>query len=101
MSFFFDRSPKNEEDIENISISLHQEMHQLKKRLKTVEEELLIGVPTVGHTKKTKAKPIHEIIVNQILSLHAQGYSISEIAKRSSLPETDVVDVLKSRGVFV
>ncbi|WP_432358600.1 hypothetical protein [Sporosarcina sp. UB5] len=101
LSFFVGRSGrKSEEDIENISISLHQETNQLKKRLKAVEEELMIGVgPVPQGPQRKKSKPIHEIIVNQILSLKAQGYSIPEIAKRSSLSNEEVMNVLKSRGV--
>lgn len=101
-SFFFgNHSQKHEDEIENISISLHQETNQLKKRLKAVEEELMIGVSPVSKSQQTKTKPVHEIIVNQILSLHAQGYSVSEIAKRSSLSNDEVLNVLASRGVLI
>ncbi|WP_252502944.1 hypothetical protein [Sporosarcina sp. Marseille-Q4943] len=100
LSFFVGKSTrKNEEEIENISISLHQETNQLKKRMKAVEEELMIGVGRVAHGQQRKAKPVHEIIINQILSLKSQGYSIPEIAKRSSLSNEEVIDVLNSRGV--
>lgn len=100
LSFFIGKSTrKNEEDIENISISLHQETNQLKKRLKAVEEELMISVGPVTNGQQRKQKPVHEIIINQILSLKAQGYSIPEIAKRSSLSDKEVIDVLRSRGV--
>lgn len=102
LSFFIGKSTrKSEEDIENISISLHHETNQLKKRLRAVEEELMIGVAPVtsGQHQQQKQKPVHEIIINQILSLKAQGYSIPEIAKRSSLSDEEVIDVLKSRGV--
>ncbi len=98
-SFFIGNSTrKNEEEIENISISLHQETNQMKKRLKAVEEELMIGVGQVANVRPQKPKPVHEIIINQILSLQAQGYSIPEIAKRSSLSDNEVIAVLKSRG---
>lgn len=100
LSFFIGNSTrKNEEEIENISISLHQETNQLKKRLKAVEEELMISVTPIANGQRRKSKPVHEIIINQILSLQAQGYSVPEIAKRSSLSNEEVVDVLKSRGV--
>ena len=100
LSFFIGNSTrKNEEEIENISISLHQETNQMKKRLKAVEEELMIGVGQVAHNRPRKPKQVHEIIINQILSLQAQGYSIPEIAKRSSLTDNEVIDVLKSRGI--
>lgn len=101
LSFFFGKSSgAYEDDIENISISLHQETNQLKKRLRAVEEELMMGVPSIGKTQ-TANKPVHEIIINQILSLHAQDYSVAEIAKRSSLSDEQVMEVLKSRGVSI
>uniref|UniRef100_UPI001CCC5689 hypothetical protein n=1 Tax=Escherichia coli TaxID=562 RepID=UPI001CCC5689 len=100
LSFFIGNSRrKNDEEIENISISLHQETNQLKKRLKAIEEELMISVVPVTNEQRRKTKPVHEIIINQNISLKAQGYSIPEIAKRSSLSNEEVIDVLKSRGV--
>ncbi|MCM3743356.1 hypothetical protein M3193_04325 [Sporosarcina luteola] len=107
LSFFIGKSTrKSEEEIENVSISLHQETNQLKKRLRAVEEELMIGAAPVTNgqqqqqqQQQRKQKPVHEIIINQILSLKAQGYSVPEIAKRSSLSNEEVIDVLKSRGV--
>ncbi|WP_317942151.1 hypothetical protein [Sporosarcina saromensis] len=99
VSFFFKNSRKQADELEDISISLHQETNQLKKRLRAVEEELLIDVNPISPSKQLKTKPIHEIIVNQILSLHAQGYSITDIAKRSSLTNEEVMHVLQTRGV--
>ncbi|MDN4609038.1 hypothetical protein [Sporosarcina highlanderae] len=102
LSFFFGKSSrKTEDEIEIISISLHQETNQLKKRLRAIEEELMIGVGPIPKGRQPKTKPVHEIIVNQILSLQAQGYSIPEIAKRSSLTDSEVLDVLRSRGVLI
>lgn len=97
-SFFFGHTNASKsEDIEQVSMSLHQETSAIKKRLRTVEEELMIGIGSME--KKTASKPIHEIIVNQILSLNAQGYSIEDIAHRSSLSTADVQSVLRSKGV--
>ena len=69
-----------------MSISLHQETNSLKKRLKTVEEELMIGIGQLPDNKQKQPmkKQVHEIIVNQIISLHTQGFSVDGIAKRSS-----------------
>lgn len=102
-SFFIgNSSSKYEDELEKVSISLHQETSSLKKRLKTVEEELMIGVTPIPSVVKGKerTKPVHEIIVNQILSLHTQGYSVNDIAKRSSLTNADVLAVLQSKGVI-
>lgn len=103
-SFFVGNTSRSGDEVEKISISLHQETNNLKKRLKAVEEELMIGIgpPPLSSSNINKAgpKPIHEIIVNQILSLHAQGYTIGEIAKRSSLENEDVIRVLHTRGAL-
>ncbi|MEK5038849.1 helix-turn-helix domain-containing protein [Sporosarcina sp. FSL K6-3457] len=105
-SFFFGNfSNKYADELEKVSISLHEETSGLKKRIRAVEEELMIGAPPMPLGKKrkiiakTKAKPVHNIIINQILSLHSQGYSINEIAKRSSLSNEEVITVLQSKGV--
>ncbi|NYF24582.1 hypothetical protein [Sporosarcina sp. JAI121] len=103
-SFIIGKSSSDHaEELEKVSISLHQETNGIKKRLKAVEEELMIGAGSIPSKNKTKkqTKPVHEIIVNQILSLHAQGYSVKDIAKRSSLTSEDVISVLQLKGVIV
>lgn len=92
--------------IENVSIAMHEQMNDLQKRMRVIEDELLIPQPLMPKrkhkpkvTKKIVEEPVHAIIVSQILVLHQQGYSLQEIAKRSSLPEAKVVEVLRSKGV--
>ncbi|MHA6259491.1 hypothetical protein ACXYMX_06185 [Sporosarcina sp. CAU 1771] len=100
-SFFLGNSSSNYSDeLEKVSMSLHQETSGLKKRLRAVEEELMIGVGPVNTKiqKKSSIKPIHEIIVNQILSLQAQDFSVEDIAKRSSLSKEEVLSVLREKG---
>lgn len=101
LSFFVDSgSKKQREELEKVSISLHQETSNLKKRIRAIEEELMIASPMASPAvRPAKQKPVHAIIVSQIHSLHSQGYSISEIAKRSSLSEFEVEQVLQSKGV--
>ncbi|TQR19545.1 hypothetical protein [Psychrobacillus vulpis] len=96
VSFFFkDSSKKMESEVEDLSFSFYQETSALKRRLKVVEEELLIEGNKIALPKKQKPKPaIHEIIKNQVLELHKQGYSISEISKRSSLTMEEVKSVI-------
>ena len=101
-SFFIDnRARSYSDDLERVSISLHQETNGLKKRLKAVEEELMIGIGQMPKNDQEipRAKPVHEIIVNQIFSLHTQGFSVEAIAKRSSLTAAEVTAVLRSKGV--
>ncbi len=101
-------SPANkrvEEQVEKISISLHKDTNDLKQRVKRLEEELLISSQPRNFVQKTRKQqqqtkqPIHAIIVNQILALYKQGYDTKEIAKRASLSEAEVIQVLVSEGV--
>jgi len=104
-SFFIKDRNRVEKDVEELSINLFEETNKLNRRLKIVEEELMIDTqPVVAKTappgRDTVPKQqVHEIIVNQILALHKQGYRVNEISKRSSLPEDLVVEVIETRGV--
>lgn len=126
-SFFMKSTTKKiEKDVEELSISIFQETNNLKRRLKMVEEELLlepefqVKPPKVQNQKvqqvmqavqqvasqapikpvKTtqSAKPIHQIIVSQVLELNKQGLSISDISLRSNLSEEQVREVIASGG---
>lgn len=103
ISFFIgQKNVIDADEVEKISISLHQETHGLKKRIKLLEEELMMSMeplPT-SQEKSTNTGQIHEIIINQILSLNSQDFSVEDIAKRSSLSNEDVLRVLQSRGVM-
>ena len=105
LSFFIKDRKRVEQDVEELSMNLYEETNKLNRRLKIVEEELMIDTQPMISNKTTFAKQpapkkqVHEIIVNQILALQRQGYHVNEISKRSSLPEELVIDVLESRGV--
>ncbi|ARJ37416.1 hypothetical protein CSV71_09915 [Sporosarcina sp. P21c] len=99
-SFFVgNKTRAMDDELENISISLHQETSNLKKRIRLLEEELMVASPSSEPPAPAPQKTIHAIIVNQITSLHKQGYTIPEIAKRASLSEKEVTEVLHSKGV--
>ena len=98
LSFFFkDRSKKVERDVEELSINIFQETNNLKRRLKMVEEELMVA-PTTQYKAKQQVsplptsmpqqaktnKPIHSILVSQVIELNKQGLSIDEISQRST-----------------
>jgi len=93
LSFFTkDSSKKMESELEELSFTLYQETSAIKRRLRLVEEELLIEGTPISPPKK---KPvIHEIIKMQVLELHKKGYSLQEISKRSSLKIEDIRSVI-------
>ncbi|MFJ8100374.1 MULTISPECIES: hypothetical protein [unclassified Lysinibacillus] len=129
-SFFFKNSAKKvEQDVEELSISIFQETNNLKRRLKIVEEELLLepefqvkspsaqnnaisdpkvqqvmqAVQQAAQASKTgqaapKTKPIHQIIVSQVLELNKQGLSVADISIRSNLTEEQVRQVIANGG---
>ncbi|MDN4493303.1 hypothetical protein [Ureibacillus aquaedulcis] len=121
-SFFLkDTSKKLEQDLEDLSISIYQETNSLKKRLKIIEEELLLepSFTVKQDTSKkqleaykksaqaTAPKPaisannsqqINEILVSQVIQLNKQGYPVDEISKMSTLSKEQIITILKSGG---
>ncbi|SOC36232.1 hypothetical protein [Ureibacillus acetophenoni] len=122
ISFFIkDTSKKIEKDVEELSISIYQETNALKRRLKVVEEELLLDpsfqvkspsnskqmldrktndllISSVKNNSVKKTKPVNEILVRQVIELNKQGYAISEISKLSTLSEVQILEILNSHG---
>ena len=128
LSFFIkDSSKKTEQDLEELSISIYQETNSIKRRLKIVEEELLLepnfkvqapkaqAKPSpmatfqqvAGQVKAAQAmqqaatstKPVHNILVSQVIELNKQGLSIEEISKRSTLTPEQIQGILSNGGV--
>ena len=123
LSFFVkDSTKKIEKDVEELSINIYQETNALKRRLKLVEEELLLDGPSgsmnaIPQQKKSSTpivqtqsvppslnnqsnvKPVHSILVSQVLELGKQGMSVPEIQKRSTLSAEQIVHILKNGGI--
>lgn len=136
LSFFLkDKTKQLEKDVEELSINIYQEANTLKRRLKIVEEELLVDpsfqVKSPKQTKKspmetfqqvaaqvqaqkatkayqpplqpvqpaTNPKPIHSILVSQVIELNKQGLSIEEISKRSTLSHDQIHSILADGGM--
>lgn len=112
LSFFLkDPSKKVAKDVENLSMSIYQETNQLNKRIKTLEEEIMVDTaiafkknvtPPVTAAKKAYAtqttQHINPIILSQVLALNKQGLSITEIGTRSNLSEAEVIAVITEHG---
>ena len=128
LSFFIkDSSKKTEQDLEELSISIYQETNNLKRRLKIVEEELLLepnfkvqspkpspmatfqqvaeqvkaaqATGTPVQQAATNMKPVNSILVSQVIELNKQGLSIEEISKRSTLTPHQIQGILSNGGV--
>ncbi|MED4055544.1 hypothetical protein P4654_15670 [Niallia taxi] len=101
--FMKDPYKKLQEDIDQLSIQQVQEIYKIKKKLKVLEEELLIDevdmnpvIPVADRQPiaDDSANPIHAIIKNQVWSLASQGVSIEKIASQSSLSTAQVQQII-------
>ncbi|OMP67674.1 helix-turn-helix domain-containing protein [Domibacillus epiphyticus] len=92
LSFFMkDKQRKLEKDLEELSMQVLQEHYQLNKKLKIIEEELLISDPTPS---TIKTSPVNQIIQNQVVALYNQGIDLQQIAGQSSLTVDQVKKIL-------
>ena len=100
---FFAKDPYKllQDTIDQLSLQTYQELHKVKKKLKLLEEELLLDAidfsPNHSTTTSVKANtgnPIHAIIKNQVWSLAAQGIPVEQIANQSSLSIYEVQNII-------
>ena len=100
VSFFQkDKTSQLETEVEELSMTLLQENHNLKKRIMILEEELLlekpVNLPSVQQ-KPGESIPVHGVLKNQVLSLHSQGVGLQQISKQSALPLETVKRIIES-----
>lgn len=82
-------------EVDQLSLNQIQELYQMKRKIKILEEELLVSdTDLIGSTQNLPKREIHAILKNQVWSLSQQGLSIEQIAKQSSLPLEDVEVIL-------
>lgn len=97
---FVQRDPIKElkDEVDQFTLQQVQDLYQIKKKLKVLEEELLLNEVETSGTLFPSApnhKEIHEIIKNQVIALAQQGKPIDQIALQSSLSLEDVYQILK------
>lgn len=87
-----DRNKEVETQIENFSITLMQEIYQLKKKIKVLEEELVIGQDERYFTKSEDRSETS--VRDKILSLYENGYSLKEIRDITGLDIDKINEIL-------
>jgi hypothetical protein len=92
---FFVKDPIKElkNEVDQLSLNQIQELYQMKRKIKILEEELLVSDSDFAPTTSQK-REVHAILKNQVWSLSQQGLSMEQIAKQSSLPIEDVELIL-------
>jgi hypothetical protein len=99
-AFFKDPYKTLREEIDQLSMQQIQEMYVIKKKLKVLEEELLVGEETFNPSPimrpsfSSEKKEVHEIIKNQVWSLAQQGLTVEQISRQSSLAPNEVETIL-------
>ncbi|MEG9297284.1 hypothetical protein V6B33_12520 [Mangrovibacillus sp. Mu-81] len=97
LSFFQkDRYSGLEKEVEDLSMTFLQENYQMKKRLRVLEEELLMDGDSSMKGTAPVRKPIHEVVRNQVIALHQQGIPLEQIAKQSALTKSDVQHIIST-----
>jgi peptidoglycan hydrolase CwlO-like protein len=104
ISFFGkDKVAKLEEDLEQMTLTYIQDIYQLKKKVKILEEEFVIQDDPVPSVKdqitvtSNDIEPIHEILKSQVLSLYSQGLTLDQIARQSSLTKEQTLSVIEQQ----
>ncbi|TWI57807.1 hypothetical protein [Halalkalibacter nanhaiisediminis] len=94
LSFFRkDRTADIEKQLENISIRYMQEMYQLKKKIRLLEEELLINHQSSAFLKQSKSSSKQQLL-KEIVERYEQGDDIEEIAEATELTIDEVQGLL-------
>ncbi|MFG6114329.1 hypothetical protein ACGTN9_04025 [Halobacillus sp. MO56] len=89
LSFFMnDRLKQLEDEVEQISISSLQETYKLKRKLNILEEELLFQLPDKDNDQEI---PLYK----QVESMVKQGYTVAQIAEKTTLQENDIRSILE------
>ncbi|MCZ0873364.1 hypothetical protein [Peribacillus sp. AS_2] len=102
-AFGKDKVAKLEEDLEQMTLTYLQDIYQLKKKVKILEEEFVIQdepVPSVKDQSTVTSndiEPIHKILKSQVLSLYSQGLTLDQIARQSSLTKEQTISVIEQQ----
>ncbi|ANB61630.1 hypothetical protein [Anoxybacteroides amylolyticum] len=94
VSFFGkDRLKQLEEQLDQLTLSVAQETYQLKKRVKVLEEELLMS--DVIESEKTRPETAAFSVHDRIRLLYKQGLSAEQIARETAMTVEEVRMVLR------
>ncbi|USK69217.1 hypothetical protein [Peribacillus asahii] len=100
-----DKVAKLEEELEQVTLTHMQDIFQLKKKVKILEEELLIQdepkyrSTSVPYQPLSTTQPINEIIKSQVAALYRQGRSLEQIEKQSTLTKEQIIQVIEEQGL--
>ncbi|MBS4176338.1 hypothetical protein [Lederbergia citrea] len=98
ISFFqTDKVKVLEKEVEQLSMDVLQEHFLINKKLKVLEEELLMDQDLFEAIPNQMSPEPNEILKNQVLALYNQGLDLHQISKQSSLPIKTITMIINSR----
>jgi hypothetical protein len=80
-----------EQQIEHVSISVLNEVHELEKQLRNIQLDAEI---TAQQSGAAPAESKERLILREMLDLHKRGYSIESIASKNQLTPNEVEQML-------
>lgn len=92
LSFFRkDRTAILEKQLEDLSMTYMQEMYQLKKKIRLLEDELLLSSEQSPFQKRLNPQ---QQLVDEIISYYNDGDDLETIAKKTGLTRSEVEHLL-------
>ncbi|MCH7321728.1 hypothetical protein LZ480_07460 [Solibacillus sp. MA9] len=95
--FFKDKSSKLEKELDDLSINIYQETNSLKRRIKTLEEELLVEPnfqvksPNLSQKKQQDAMGSFQQVAAQVKAAQFYGAHSQNTPKANSKPINSIL----------
>jgi hypothetical protein len=99
LSFFVgDKYSELQEEVEQLSLDVVQDKYKLERKIKVLEEELLIGAAPLHNRKVQEKKAAHQDVSQEdvTISLFNKGYTASQISQFTSTSIEKVESVLQT-----
>ncbi|WP_078379704.1 hypothetical protein [Sutcliffiella halmapala] len=99
LSFFVgDKYSELKEEVEQLSFDVVQDKYKLERKIKVLEEELLIGATPIPNKKPKEKTNAHQDVSQEdvTISLFKKGYTASQISQFTSTSIEKVESVLQS-----
>jgi len=87
--FVKDPADQAQEEFEELSLNLLQDLHMMKKRLEVMEQEMEIESAEDVHNGR-----VMDITKRHVLTLYTKGISPEEIVEQIKIPQAAVHDII-------
>lgn len=85
------RLAKEEQKVEQVSLSFMDEVYQLQQQIRNLEIDTEVIAQETGILKGSREK---RVLLREILDLYKRGYSFDSIASKKQIPKNEVKSML-------